>query len=204
MPYPTLVEPDHAAHLSGGRIDGRCQGRGISVLQGECEVSNDPAILFTTILGSCISACIRDAGSGYGGMNHFLLPEASAGDAGTPLRYGAYAMEALINRVLTFGGGSKNNLEVKVFGGANVSGTMAAIGDANAGFALEFLRKEKFAILSQDLGGTMPRRIVYHPASGKAFVRYVEDGFGLLAADEQRVADQGAVRLESAGEIELF
>ena len=37
-------------------------------------MSRDPMIVYT-VLGSCISACIRDPVAGVGGMNHFMLPE---------------------------------------------------------------------------------------------------------------------------------
>ena len=40
---------------------------------------NDEAI--TTVLGSCVSACIRDPHAQVGGMNHFMLPEDD--DSGT-------------------------------------------------------------------------------------------------------------------------
>ena len=48
--------------------------RRINLVQGEYKVSDDPEIVFTTILGSCVGACIRDPVRGIGGMNHFLLP----------------------------------------------------------------------------------------------------------------------------------
>src|SRR3984885_16182086 len=50
----------------------------VKLLPGECYVPrHDEAIV--TVLGSCISACIRDPETGLGGMNHFMLPD--RGDA---------------------------------------------------------------------------------------------------------------------------
>jgi len=46
----------------------------VHVTQGESHVTTDPNVVMTTVLGSCIAACIRDPQSGVGGMNHFLLP----------------------------------------------------------------------------------------------------------------------------------
>jgi len=48
--------------------------RRINIVQGEYKVSDDPAALISTLLGSCVAACIRDPVAGVGGMNHFLLP----------------------------------------------------------------------------------------------------------------------------------
>src|SRR3989338_3128499 len=51
----------------------------VHVTQGESHVTTDPNVVMTTVLGSCIAACIRDPQSGVGGMNHFLLPDAGDG-----------------------------------------------------------------------------------------------------------------------------
>src|SRR3954470_4591854 len=86
-------------------------------------------MLIVTVLGSCVSACIRDRVSGIGGMNHFMLPD--GGDASNPLisasaRYGTYAMEVLINELLK-SGARRENLEAKVFGGGNVLRGLTAL-----------------------------------------------------------------------------
>jgi chemotaxis protein CheD len=45
----------------------------IKILPGEFYVTKlDERI--ETVLGSCISACVRDPIAGVGGMNHFMLP----------------------------------------------------------------------------------------------------------------------------------
>jgi chemotaxis protein CheD len=75
----------------------------VHVTQGESHVSTDPQVVMTTVLGSCIAACIRDPQAGVGGMNHFLLPDAGDGRGGDAVRYGAYAMEILINDLLKRG-----------------------------------------------------------------------------------------------------
>src|SRR3954467_13074142 len=71
------------------------------ILPGEYYFTNKD-MLIVTVLGSCVSACIRDRVSGLGGMNHFMLPD--GGDSGSPVsasaRYGTYAMEILINDLL--------------------------------------------------------------------------------------------------------
>ncbi len=59
-----------------------------------------------TVLGSCVSACIRDPVTGFGGMNHFMLAEDQDGKWGSEVmsaRYGNYAMEKLINELIKSG-----------------------------------------------------------------------------------------------------
>lgn len=92
------------------------------ILPGEYYVSNQNELI-TTVLGSCVSACIRDPVAGIGGMNHFMLPNSERGNwngkhsiASNATRYGNFAMEHMINDILKHGG-ERGNLEVKVFGG---------------------------------------------------------------------------------------
>src|SRR5690606_20732338 len=102
-----------------------------TVHQGDCDVSNAADVTFSTVLGSCISACVRDRALNVGGMNHFLLAEqsGSARDRyGASARYGAFAMEQLINKVLSQGSGKKANLEIKVVGGGKINAALDAGG----------------------------------------------------------------------------
>lgn len=46
------------------------------LMPGDYYVTNQDEML-TTVLGSCVAACIRDVVTGVGGMNHFMLPETS-------------------------------------------------------------------------------------------------------------------------------
>jgi chemotaxis protein CheD len=138
----------------------------VQIMQGDFYVTDNPQEVLTTILGSCISACIRDSAVGIGGMNHFLLPE-SDGEDRNAQRFGVNAMEILINDILKRGG-ARGRLEAKLFGGANVINTMSDVGSTNAAFAKQFLYDEGIAITGGDVGGMMPRRIQFWPASGRA------------------------------------
>ncbi|HEX2939556.1 MAG TPA: chemotaxis protein CheD, partial [Rhodopila sp.] len=94
--------------------------RVVKVGQGECYLTAQANEELVTVLGSCISACIRDPVLHLGGMNHFLLPECGGTNPGREpdgLRYGTAAMDHLIGRILALGG-LRERLEVKVFGGA--------------------------------------------------------------------------------------
>jgi chemotaxis protein CheD len=136
-------------------------------------------MLIVTVLGSCVSACIRDRVSAIGGMNHFMLP-----DAGTPMnssaspsmRYGVHAMDILIEKLLQ-AGAKRDNLEAKVFGGGNVLqgfGTMN-VGERNAEFVLDYLDAAKIHVVSRDLNGTYPRKVYFFPRTGKVLVRKIKE-----------------------------
>lgn len=186
---------------------GFSSGTVTNVHQGDCLVSDDRAATFSTVLGSCISACIRDKASGVGGMNHFLLATQSGLSRdrfGESARYGAFAMEQLINLVLTRGTGRKSNLEFKVFGGGNIHAAMQDVGQQNIAFIREFLRNENYLIASEDMGGSFARRVMFQPATGRAFVKRLDSlDSAHLVRDELVIARRQIVR-PAVADIELF
>ena len=52
----------------------------VKLLPAEYYVT-DAGILLTTVLGSCVAACITDVEAGVAGMNHFMLPDDADADA---------------------------------------------------------------------------------------------------------------------------
>jgi len=129
--------------------------------------------LLVTVLGSCVAACLHDPVLRIGGMNHFLLPDGDTDDdSGTNTRYGAHAMEVLINDLLRHGAARKR-LEAKVFGGGNVlkGFTHTLIGSRNAEFVLRYLEAERIPVTAQDLRGIHPRKVYFFPNTGKVMVQ---------------------------------
>ncbi|TNE78570.1 MAG: chemoreceptor glutamine deamidase CheD [Gammaproteobacteria bacterium] len=146
------------------------------ILPGEYYVT-DHGEMITTVLGSCVSACIRDRKLGVGGMNHFMLPHSEYTRDEDLLtsgaRYGSYAMEQLINEIIKHGG-SRKNLEVKLFGGGQVMSNVTSVGARNISFVRDYLHAERLPIVAEDLGGKYPRRVVFFPESGAAKVKRLQ------------------------------
>jgi chemotaxis protein CheD len=176
--------------------------RRVHVGQGERFVSGEADVMLSTILGSCVAACIRDPQAGVGGMNHFLLPAGGGADENNS-RYGANAMELLINEILK-AGGRRERLAAKLFGGARMFDDLRGIGDDNAAFAQKFLGDEGIRVEATSLGGRAARRVHYWPATGKVLVRVVEDAASVVGAAERRYAQQKPSAESSSGEVELF
>ncbi|MBD8067118.1 chemotaxis protein CheD [Devosia sp. PTR5] len=179
-----------------------------TVHQGDCHISAAADVTFSTVLGSCIAACVRDRVAGVGGMNHFLLAEqsGSAKDRyGASARYGAFAMEQLINKVLSQGSGKKANLELKVFGGGKINSMLDDVGAKNIEFVRQFLKDEGYVAASEDLGGTYARRVLFKPNSGRAFVKRLDSDVGAnVAREELAIARRRVVVPGPAADIELF
>lgn len=165
----------------------------INIVQGEYHVSGDQALSITTLLGSCVAACIHDPEAGVGGMNHFLLP---GDEATSPLvaRHGVHLMELLINGLLKKGA-SRERLHAKLFGGARTMQGLGDIGASNARFAQDFLKREGITVTGGSLGGETGRRIQFWPASGRVRQKLVQ------ASDDIRQSDPV---LPTAGDLELF
>lgn len=169
----------------------------------------DKDMVIVTVLGSCVSACIRDTVSGIGGMNHFMLPDSAAADKDSPvsesMRYGAYAMEVLINQLLR-NGARRENLEAKIFGGGNVlkSFTTINVGDRNAIFVRKFLKEERIRVTSEDLLDIYPRKVYYFPKTGRVLVKKLKNMHNdTLAKREEAYA--GKLKISDVGgEIDLF
>ncbi len=177
------------------------------ILPGEYYVTQRDMVL-VTVLGSCVTACIRDRLSGIGGMNHFMLPDARP-DQDTPVsasaRYGAFAMELLINSLINLGA-QRALLEAKVCGGGNVLPGMTTmnIGQRNADFALNFLQEEKIRVVGRDLIDVYPRKVYYFPKSGKVLVKKLRNIHNDTIYQREIEYSARLVKEEVAGDVELF
>ena len=175
----------------------------VQVLPGELYVTREPEVI-ATVLGSCVSACVRDVRRNVGGMNHFMLPQAPKGthtDLASTARYGVYALELLLNKVMR-GVGNREDLEVKVFGGGRVLSLGGDIGRGNIEFVRAFFRDEGIRIVSEDVGDTVARRLRYWPLTGRVqLMRMPMDKASRVVAEEEAVAKR---LVPAAGAIELF
>jgi chemotaxis protein CheD len=158
----------------------------VKILPGEFFATAD-ATAITTVLGSCVSVCLYDRVAAIGGMNHFMLPELMQG--GNPTcsaacnetcigsccaRYGSCAMRQLMQQ-LELLGANRRRLEAKLFGAGRVMAGVTDIGEKNAAFALDYLDKQRIAVVSSDLGATCPRKVLFFPGTGRAFVKRIRE-----------------------------
>ena len=176
-------------------------------MPGEYYVTGRDMVL-VTVLGSCVSVCLRDKLSGIGGMNHFMLPDSSAdrdSPASASARYGAYAMEVLINSLIKLGA-HRTLFEAKVFGGGNVlpGMTMMNIGQRNADFALHFLNVEKIRVVARDLIDIYPRKVYYFPKSGKVLIKKLRNIHNDTIFEREMDYRSRLVKEAVQGEVELF
>ncbi len=191
------------------RFHSQLQRPMIVIQPGEYYVTMQDEVI-ATVLGSCISVCIRDDRRRIGGMNHFMLP----GDFrledvfnSQSARYGMYAMEMILGDMIKLGTDRKN-LTAKVFGGGHVldsvPATKNAVPQANIRFVKAFLNMEGIKVVSSDVGGVHGRKVLFLPSTGKVYVkRLVPEDDSQLAKREQRY--QRSLRRETKEEdLTLF
>lgn len=168
------------------------QPKVIHIVQGEHRISEQPDVVITTVLGSCVSACIFDPERGIGGMNHFLLPDPVSGTG--DIRFAAAAMETLINGLLRQGA-LRNRMQAKLFGGARMMLSLPDIGRRNADAAHRILQNDGIRVVSGDLCGHEARRVRFWPTSGRVQVQ-------LLGNEAPRPVEKLTRPL--SGDVELF
>lgn len=169
--------------------------RRIVIDPGEYYVSRKPEVI-STLLGSCVAACLYDPVNRVFGMNHFLLAYRHHSQT-VPIiqsdegRYGIYAMELLINAMMK-NGANKPNLKAKCFGGGNVlklredQENQKTVGDVNVEFIKEFLKNEKIPIVSSSLGGKHGRNVHFVGTDYSVFIKRIADTQEVLLENEER------------------
>lgn len=203
---PVSVEPGYLEHLATNRyFDRTFDCDAVKVLPGEYFVTTAD-ILLVTVLGSCVTACIRDRDKGLGGMNHFMLPDSSEGCMlSSSARYGAYAMEVLLNHLLKLGA-RRSSLEAKVFGGGKVLASLsqAQVGEKNAQFVLDYLNTERIPVVAQDLLDVYPRKVYFFPANGRVMMKKLVRVKNDTLIEREREYQARLRRDNVQGDVELF
>jgi chemotaxis protein CheD len=166
----------------------------VKVFSGECYTSTDHSEVLVTILGSCIACCLYDPVQKIGGMNHFLVP----GDVNSDnqsARFGINAMELLINNLMKHGA-RRSDLISKIFGGSNLLELKAQIGLKNIAFVKDFLKNEKIPIESEDVGGSVARKLMFFTENGKAKVKKIH-----TKAEDLKIAEKEKQYIDSINKI---
>ncbi|MFA7270020.1 MAG: chemoreceptor glutamine deamidase CheD [Sterolibacterium sp.] len=194
-------------HLASNRYyDRTFEVEAVKVLPGEYYASTSNMVL-VTVLGSCISACIRDREKNIGGMNHFML--ANGGNTDSPnsasAHYGVYAMEVLINHLLKLGA-RRGNMVAKVFGGGRVMSSLSSsqVGERNSEFVLDFLNTEGIPVLAKDLLDVYPRKVYFFPSSGRALVKKLVRLHNDTLVRREKEYQARLAEAPIAGDVELF
>lgn len=177
----------------------------VIIAPGEYYATTSPALI-STLLGSCVAACLYDPRRNIIGMNHFMLSNRRysrelpqyASEAG---RYGIHAMELLINEMMRIGA-DRRGLRAKIFGGASIfktddsTGNFVCVGLVNCKFIKEFLAEEKIPLDAEDLGGKYGRVIHFSNGDFTVYHRKIGDRQSHRIATRDRMCWQQAIKIQ--------
>jgi chemotaxis protein CheD len=182
-----------------------------SIKPGEWVVDNNRPI--STLLGSCVAVCLIDNALHVAGMNHFMLPQMTAGAHANDdvLLAGDACMEALLNSMLARGA-AKHRIFAKAFGGGSVIDSTLpsslSIGKRNADFTREWLGRENIPLIASDFLGPWSRKVLLVPGNGDVYCRRVTSSLismESLVREEKAYADSLLqAPPPTARKIELF
>lgn len=146
----------------------------IFLLPGEFYISKKP-VLFATLLGSCVSVCIKNIKNGSSAMNHFVRDRAIDPGESDVGRFGDLSTRYIIDSLLAL---DKNpgHYRAKIFGGGNVVSTIVVgmeIGKNNICVAKEVLESYRIPIIVSNVGGTRGKKIYYNSLDFSVIVRDV-------------------------------
>lgn len=126
----------------------------------------------STIVANGVAVSLWDKVQGYGGMAHFIYPSARHRDEATP-RFGNAAMVALI-QLMDEMGCARPDLVAQIFGGASPDSTKSStLGEQSVRVVHQLLERKGIAVVSEDIGGAMGRKILFDTATGRSAVMKV-------------------------------
>ena len=191
------------------RFDAKFNRYVYEIFTGEWHATTEQNIVLRTLLGSCVSVCMRDRVSKVAGINHFMLPSTRQLEDiiyNEDARYGIHAMEIMINNMMKLGA-HREGLEAKVFGGGKVvKGNLNNVAESNVEFVLAFLNMENIPIVASDLGGRGGRKIHFLPDSFTVYLKRIEISEQIkdTVAEEKKLLKKMKSSTEKESDLTLF
>jgi chemotaxis protein CheD len=148
----------------------------------------EPATVLT-VLGSCLSVTMLHRQSGLCAICHGLLPErrgcTGCGDeCGEVARYVRCSIRKMV-RQFSRKGVSPGEIEVKVFGGADMFGASSngrgrlSVGRMNIEAAQKTIQEAGLSVASQDVGGTEGRKLYFDARTGAVLLKRIQPNVAL-------------------------
>lgn len=138
---------------------------------GQLVAFSGPAVM-TTVLGSCVAVCLYDQQAEIGGMNHFVLSEATAADRDS-VRYARPACDHLLEQVCRLGA-RRERLAAKLFGGCSAlagAAGRATVGERNVAAARAWLLEQRIPVEACEVGGVFGRKLSFEIPGAVVWVR---------------------------------
>jgi chemotaxis protein CheD len=142
----------------------------------EFEIVNNPKVIETRSLGSCVAIVLYDVSTRTTGLAHIMLPDSKKVNVGgKPGKYVDVAITTMLNRMLALGI-NKVNIVAKIAGGACMFSGLSVsdfmnIGLRNVSAIKTVLKELGIKLVAEDTGGSYGRTVEFHTDSGKLIVK---------------------------------
>lgn len=158
----------------------------VKVGMADLKVIEEPGILVTLGLGSCVGIVFYDEFKKVGGMAHIMLPDSAQIKSNqNKAKFADTAIEILLEEMFKKGV-SKSRLVAKIAGGAqmfsfgNNNSDIMKIGYRNVVATKEIIEYLGIPIVAEDTGGNYGRTIEFHTTSGELFVKTIGHGVKII------------------------
>ena len=136
-------------------------------------MANHEASVIRAVLGNCVAVTFFDRNQCFGGMNQFVFPKTTCREDMTA-QYGNVGIRALFKMLLDMGA-NRSGLVAQIIGGSecrifNDDG----LGSQNVSLARAVLAQLNVPVVSEDVGGTMGRKVIYHSGTNEMAVFKVD------------------------------
>ena len=153
----------------------------IKVGMADLSIAQEPDILTTLGLGSCVGIALYDASLKLGGLAHIMLPDSTQiKNNSNKAKFADTAIELLLEQMISKGA-RKNRIVAKIAGGAHMfdfknMDDMMRIGTRNVVAVTQILKEIHIPIIAQDTGDNYGRTIELHTLTGMLRVKTIGHG----------------------------
>jgi len=143
---------------------------------GKYAVAHNPASLASLGLGSCVAVVMYDPINRIGGLAHIMLPTINTVKSQSNVnKFADIAIQNMYDDLLKMGA-VKENLIVKLVGGAHMFKTLdkkihSGIGESNLEAVRKKLHDLELRIVAEDTGGNVGRTAYLDLKSGNVYVK---------------------------------
>ena len=144
----------------------------IEVKMGQFVVLDQPEVITTGGVGSCMVVCLHVSANKIGGLAHVMLPKRP--NPAAPIddsqhRYADVAIKLMVDQLIQLGA-SPAQITAKIVGGANmfpgIQGRSQKIGEKNIIAVKEVLGSLSISITAEETGGSHGRSVAFDLNTG--------------------------------------
>lgn len=149
----------------------------VEIAMGGIGFTSPEKPVLQTFVGSCVAICVYDAQAKVAGMAHVMLPKNNTSDPNPKPdgKFADVAIQIMVDKLVA-NGAKANRLQAKMAGGANVfqnenKKSVFNIGLRNVDSIKSMLTEKKIPLVSEDVGSSSGRFVVFNAKSAELTVK---------------------------------